>query len=149
MINRISQIKLELVIICFILILSFFFFSKYDVLEKIVVFSSKYEKYEIDEIISTLIIFSICMVWFSFRRWRETLRTITIIEKKNNEVIDALEAIKTLEGIIPICMHCKEIRDEDGAWNQLEKYICEHTEAKFSHGICEKCKEIYYPKIGH
>lgn len=148
MVKRISHIKLELVIISIILILSFFFFSKYDVLEKIVVFSSEYEKYEIDELISTLIVLSICMVWFSFRRWRETLRTITIIEKKNKEIIGALEEIKTLEGIIPICMYCKNIRDEKGAWNQLEKYICEHSEAKFSHGICEKCKEKHCPELG-
>lgn len=149
MVKRISIIKLELVIISFILILSFLLFSKYDVLEKVVELSSEYEKYEIDEIISTLIIFAICMAWFSFRRWRETLRTITIIEKKNKEIIDSLEAIKTLEGIIPICMHCKEIRDEEGAWNQLEKYICEHSDAKFSHGICEKCKEKHYPEVGN
>lgn len=146
MFKHISQIKLELVVISFILIFSFLLFSIYDVLEKVVEFSSTYEKYEIDEIISTLIVFAICMAWFSFRRWRETLRTISILEKKNKEVIDTLETIKTLEGIIPICMYCKEIRDEEGAWNQLEKYISEHSEAKFSHGICEKCKEKHYLK---
>ena len=147
MVKRISQINLELVIIIIILILSFLMFSKYDVLEKAVEISSKFEKYEIDEIISTLIVFAICMAWFSFRRWRETLRTIIIIENKNREVIDTLEAIKTLEGIIPICMFCKEIRDEEGAWNQLEKYISEHSEAEFSHGICEKCKDKHYPEV--
>ena len=52
--------------------------------------------------------------------------------------------IKTLQGIIPICMHCKEIRDDKGYWNKLEKYITEHSDAQFSHGLCEKCKEKYY-----
>jgi len=60
-----------------------------------------------------------------------------IIKKQHNE-------IKTLNGIIPICMHCKEIRDDKGYWNKLEKYITEHSDAQFSHGLCEKCKEKYY-----
>ncbi len=74
MIKRIDQLKLELAIIGFILTLSFLLFSKFDVLEKIVALSSEYERYEIDEIVSTLIVFAFCMAWFSFRRWRETLK---------------------------------------------------------------------------
>ncbi len=53
--------------------------------------------------------------------------------------------IKTLEGIIPICMHCKVIRDEEGTWHSLEHYISERSDARFSHGICPKCMEKYYP----
>lgn len=56
------------------------------------------------------------------------------------------EELRTLKGIIPICAHCHEIRDDKGAWNQLEKYITEHTEAQFSHGICEKCLKKHYPQ---
>ncbi|MBU0993082.1 MAG: cache domain-containing protein [Proteobacteria bacterium] len=56
------------------------------------------------------------------------------------------ERIKTLEGIIPICMHCKEIRDDQGGWNTLEHYISERSDARFSHGICPKCMEKHYPK---
>ena len=61
------------------------------------------------------------------------------------ELQEALKKIKTLSGIIPICMHCKEIRDDKGYWNQLEKFISEHTEAEFSHGICDKCLKKHYP----
>jgi hypothetical protein len=43
-------------------------------------------------------------------------------------------------------MHCKEIRDDEGAWNQLEKYIVEHSDAEFSHGICDKCMTEKYGK---
>lgn len=57
----------------------------------------------------------------------------------------ALAEIKTLGGVLPICMHCKEIRDDRGYWNKLEKFISEHSEAQFSHSICEKCLEKYYP----
>lgn len=49
------------------------------------------------------------------------------------------EELRVLKGIIPICMYCKEIRDDRGSWKQLEEYITEHSEAQFSHGICDKC----------
>ncbi|MDD5285207.1 MAG: response regulator transcription factor [Desulfuromonadaceae bacterium] len=53
----------------------------------------------------------------------------------------ALDRVNRLEGIIPICMYCKKIRDDQNSWNQLEKYISEHSEAMFSHGICPECAE--------
>jgi len=49
------------------------------------------------------------------------------------------EEIKSLEGIIPICSYCKNIRDDEGSWEQMEAYIHEHSNAKFSHGICPDC----------
>lgn len=60
---------------------------------------------------------------------------------------DALDKIKTLRGIIPICASCKKIRDDKGYWNQLENYIKEHSEADFSHGICPDCAKKLYPKF--
>lgn len=58
---------------------------------------------------------------------------------------DALSQVKTLEGLIPICAHCKNIRDDEGDWKQLEQYITEHSEAEFSHGICSECAKKHYP----
>ncbi len=52
--------------------------------------------------------------------------------------------IQTLRGLIPICAKCKKIRDEEGAWNQLEAYIEEHSDALFSHGICGDCADEMY-----
>jgi hypothetical protein len=49
--------------------------------------------------------------------------------------------VKQLEGIIPICMYCKKIRDDQNSWNNLEQYISDHSEAMFSHGICPQCAE--------
>ncbi|MGC9519103.1 MAG: hypothetical protein ACP5FP_05545 [Desulfuromonadaceae bacterium] len=69
------------------------------------------------------------------------------LRRKNRELQQAQAQIKTLEGIIPICMHCKEIRDDEGYWVQLEKYLSEHSYAQLSHGICEKCMEKHYPDI--
>lgn len=62
----------------------------------------------------------------------------TISHLKNN-LEKADKEIATLRGIIPICSYCHSIRNEDGVWDQLEKYVTEHSEAKFSHGICNKC----------
>lgn len=70
---------------------------------------------------------------------------ITEIRQTQKELEEATNEIKTLQGIIPICMHCKGIRDDKGYWNQLEEYITEHSEAQFSHGICETCLEKHYP----
>jgi sigma-B regulation protein RsbU (phosphoserine phosphatase) len=63
------------------------------------------------------------------------------------ELRQALEQIKTLRGILPICMHCKKIRDDRGYWNQVETYIRDHTDAEFSHGICPECKVRLYPEF--
>ena len=52
--------------------------------------------------------------------------------------------VSLLEGILPICGFCKDIRDESGEWNKLETYISHHTEAQFSHGVCEKCARQHY-----
>jgi CheY-like chemotaxis protein len=59
----------------------------------------------------------------------------------------ALEQIKTLRGIVPICASCKKIRDDEGYWNQVEVYVMERTEAEFSHGICPECRARLYPDL--
>lgn len=68
-------------------------------------------------------------------------------EKLISELQDALANIKTLSGLIPICSSCKKIRDDKGYWNQLEKYIIGHSEAKFTHGICPECAKTFYEQI--
>jgi DNA-binding response OmpR family regulator len=57
------------------------------------------------------------------------------------ELRRTLDRVKQLEGIIPICAYCKKIRDDQDDWNQLEQYISDHSEARFSHGICPHCAE--------
>ena len=64
---------------------------------------------------------------------------------KNQELRRALTEIKTLRGILPICMNCKKIRDDRGYWNQIKIYVRDHTEADFSHGICPECMTKLYP----
>lgn len=65
-----------------------------------------------------------------------------------DELEAALQNVKMLSGLIPICAKCKKVRDDRGYWNQLEKYITEHSEALFSHSICESCMEEMYGDLG-
>ena len=59
------------------------------------------------------------------------------------ELQAALAQIKTLQGILPICMYCKKIRDDKQYWQQVESYVSTHTEAQFSHGVCPDCYTKY------
>jgi len=68
-------------------------------------------------------------------------------EKLIVELQDAIAEIKTLSGLLPICAHCKKIRDDKGYWRQIESYIIEHSEAEFSHGICPECAKKLYPEL--
>ncbi|MGD0036969.1 MAG: PAS domain S-box protein [Bacteroidota bacterium] len=65
-------------------------------------------------------------------------------EKLIKELQYALENIKTLQGLIPICASCKKIRDDKGYWGQVEEYILSHSSAKLSHGICPDCAKKLY-----
>ena len=70
-------------------------------------------------------------------------------EEKNTLITKlqyALANIKTLNGLIPICSSCKKIRNDKGFWQMVEEYISEHSEADFSHGICEDCLKRLYPE---
>jgi hypothetical protein len=61
------------------------------------------------------------------------------LQQKVAQLEEALATVKLLEGIIPICMYCKKIRDDEESWQQMERYISEHSAAQFSHGICPEC----------
>ncbi len=68
-------------------------------------------------------------------------------EKLIAELQKALSRVKLLSGLVPICAHCKKIRDDSGYWHQLERYISDHSEAEFSHGICPDCMKKLYPDL--
>ncbi len=69
-----------------------------------------------------------------------------LLEEKAN-LEKALKQIKTLHGLLPMCASCKKIRDDSGYWKQIEAYLHEHSDAKFSHGICPDCAKELYPDI--
>lgn len=67
------------------------------------------------------------------------------LQDEKNKLQAALDEIKTLRGIIPICSHCRQVRDDEGLWKKIEDYIRTHSEAMFSHGICPDCLKKHYP----
>ena len=69
------------------------------------------------------------------------------LEKKNIELQKALDEVKQLRGFLPICASCKNIRDDQGYWTQIELYIREHSEVEFTHSICPDCTTKLYPEL--
>ncbi len=65
----------------------------------------------------------------------------------DRELQDARSRIRQLSGMLPICASCKRVRDDKGYWNQIEKYITEHTDALFSHGLCPDCLKKAYEEL--
>jgi transcriptional regulator with PAS, ATPase and Fis domain len=66
-------------------------------------------------------------------------------ERLITELQDALADVKLLSGLVPICANCKKIRDDQGYWTQIESYIQDRSDAKFSHSICPDCAKKLYP----
>lgn len=60
---------------------------------------------------------------------------------------EALNSVKTLSGLLPVCASCKKIRDAEGRWEPIESYIRKHSDAEFSHGLCPDCAKALYPDI--
>ncbi len=70
------------------------------------------------------------------------------LAQRVKDLQEALSQIKTLRGLLPICSHCKRIRDDQNYWQQVEDYIAGHSQAEFTHGICPECMEsIYKPML--
>lgn len=59
------------------------------------------------------------------------------------ELAEAVATAKTLSGLLPICSWCKQVRDDQGYWHQVEAYLKNHTDATFTHGVCAKCAENF------
>ena len=70
-----------------------------------------------------------------------------LLEEKNRALTEAMENVKILRGLLPICASCKKIRDDSGSWIVIEGYISDHSEAEFTHGICPDCHQDLYPEI--
>ncbi len=69
------------------------------------------------------------------------------LARRVEELEEAMTHVKTLQGILPICMHCHKIRNDGEAWQKLEEYVEDHSEAAFSHSLCPECLEKYYPEV--
>jgi len=103
-----------------------------DVLDLAVWYSSKGINTNIALLLNTVLLFLVIFPLAYFLMYRPLSRLTVSYQV-------ALDEIKVLQGIIPICSYCKKIRDEEGSWNQIEDYIHSQSGAKFSHGICPEC----------
>lgn len=85
------------------------------------------------------------------RQLEEELVARETLQQEREELIEelksALEDVKALSGLLPICSYCKKIRDDEGYWQRLEAYIEDRSEAEFSHGICSECLEVHFPGV--
>ncbi len=109
----------------------------------------------------TIVFSTLCATvagFFILRKYIRLTDTLTQKNKESEALAEELEItieklkltlseIKTLTGLIPICSYCKKIRDDEGNWIQLEKYIREHSDAEFSHGLCVDCAKKMYPNF--
>lgn len=78
---------------------------------------------------------------------REVENKTQVLTLANRELQKALDDVKTLRGLLPICARCKKIRDEDGQWQSMESFISSRTPASISHGLCRDCLRLLYPDI--
>lgn len=99
----------------------------------------------------------------SYRFWNTIIRLISFLiigfmvakvrsilreeQATSAKLRDALTQVRTLSGLLPICSHCKRVRNDKGYWEHVEVYVRRHTEAEFSHGICEECLRAHYPQF--
>lgn len=86
--------------------------------------------------------------WQVNRRRREVYLAAVRETELRSQLEQAMAEVKTLRGLLPICAWCRRIRDEEQAWQTVEDYVRSHTDADFTHGICENCMENQIERIG-
>lgn len=132
--REVAQIKRrafrDLIIILAITTLSVATVSTLHGFDKFAQWQERHGLVRIDELILLIMVGVLAFAVFSYRRWRE--------------LQEALAAVKTLCGLLPICASCKKIRDDKGYWNQLEAYIQNNFDAEITHGICPDCAKRLY-----
>lgn len=110
------------------------------------------ELFEISNYIISLIVFTLFIALsyafykaYSNIKIRDQIEKQLIVQKIDLE--KALDEIKTLKGIVPICSYCKKVRDDEGFWQQVGDYINKHSDASVSHGICPDCVKEHFPDM--
>ena len=78
---------------------------------------------------------------------RRVLELQSALAERVTALEEALAHVRTLQGVLPICMHCHKIRTDQESWERIETYIQAHSDAEFSHGCCPDCIEKHYPKL--
>ena len=81
------------------------------------------------------------------RRIAEVEQLNAELERAVGELRHAAAHVKQLQGLIPICMHCKSIRDDHKIWRRIEEYVVEHADVEFTHSLCEACRHEHYSEV--
>ena len=89
----------------------------------------------------------LCLLFIQQREMNSRKKVEEEREELIKELREALSEVKQLSGLLPICANCKKIRDDEGYWEQIESYIMTHTDAEFSHSICQECAKKLYPDL--
>jgi CHASE3 domain sensor protein len=99
---------------------------------------------------SVLALIFVCVTYNLIRRYIAKRKKVSRErEKLIDELQEALSQVKELSGLLPICASCKNIKDDEGYWSQIEIYLRDHSAAEFSHSICPTCLEKLYPDYAH
>lgn len=88
----------------------------------------------------SMVFVTIIVLFLEYSRERAKRQQVILID----ELQGALADVKTLSGLLPICSECKKIRNDSGYWDRLETYLEKHSDAEFTHSICEECAEKLY-----
>ncbi len=80
-------------------------------------------------------------------QFRELIEAHLHLLDTTSKLQEAFAEVRTLQGFLPICAHCKKIRNDQGYWQQIESYIRQHSAAEFSHGICPDCLREHYSDL--
>ncbi len=105
------------------------------------------EQAKFEKIIFVLTLFGVFLsIAISFKAINRVLKAENSLRDKNNTLQKALDEIKTLQGILPICSFCKNVRNDQGYYEQIEGYIHKHSGVDFSHTICPSCIKQHYPE---
>ncbi len=127
-------------------VLAFILSTHFDLLEKLVMLSREHEHLELDEFIIAALTLGFALMIVIIRQTSRYKRAYGHLAETYHRYHRSQLEIQRLKGILPICSSCKKISNDTGAWEQLEVYISEHSEADFSHGMCPDCAKRHYPE---
>ncbi len=83
----------------------------------------------------------------SYLMMEELLLAKRQLDEQVEKLEEALRHVRQLQGLLPICMYCHRIRNDEQTWQRIELYITEHSDAKFTHGLCPECAAKHFPGL--
>jgi len=114
--------------------------AAFDLYDRIFLWTRPLDPMGLDETVVVVFVAAVAVTCFVLRRVRDLRLEMTRRRQVEVELRDSLAQVRTLRGLLPICSQCKRIRDDDGYWHQVERYLSSNTDAEFTHGYCPGCE---------